>query len=436
MISVLRNSFGLFFFLVISAMPFALFAARPLRCDIPAPFAILISADTGSILYEKNAYMQTFPASTTKIATALYALHKRGSHLDDMVMVTHDAVGAVTTTIRRNSGKHPSHRLEYGGTHMALKAGEIVSLKTLLYGLLICSANDSANTIAEHVSGSVPKFMEEVNTYLRSIGCTKTFFSNPHGLHDSRHLTTAYDLSRMAYVAMKYPFFREVVKSTRYTRPKTNKQEESILVQTNALLKPGKHYYPHAIGIKTGYTDSAGKNLVAAAEKDGRRVIAVVLNCQDMEQRYRSCITLFEAAFNEAKIDRKLFSKRHDFFSAIVKGAKTPIEAHLQRDVVIEYYPSEEVNLEAKLNWHKVSLPIAEGQVVGEIQVVDEGGEILFTEPLLAKKNVSPTIAHSISQYAVIAREVIYQKKHWIAVALGATFVMLAYALRRKKVAV
>ncbi|MCX6989808.1 MAG: D-alanyl-D-alanine carboxypeptidase [Chlamydiae bacterium] len=426
----------IFFFLISPFGSVELFAGRPLRCDIPAPSAILISADTGSVLFEKNAYLQTFPASTTKIATALYALHKQGAHLTDMITVTYDAVGAVTATVRRNSGKHPSHRLEFGGSHMSLKAGEVISLKALLYGLLVCSGNDSANTIAEHVSGTVPKFMEEVNAYLRSIGCTSTCFANPHGLPDSRHLTTAYDLSRMAYVAMKYPFFREVVKSTRYTRPKTNKQEESILVQTNALLKPGKHYYPHAIGVKTGYTVDAGSNLVAAAEKDGRRVIAVVLNCQDMTERYRSCISLFEAAFNEVKVDRKLFSKMHDFFSATVKGAETPLEAHLQRDVVIEYYPSEEVNLEAKLEWYKVSLPIAQGQVVGEIQVLDENRKIVLTEPLLAKKNVSPTIAHIISQYAVIARVVIYQKRHWIAVAFGATFVMLAYALRRKKVAV
>ena len=430
----LRSSLVLFF--VFSAFPFLLFAARPLRCDITAPSAILISADTGSILYEKNAYIQTFPASTTKIATALYALHKRGSHLDELVSVTHDAVGAVTSTVRRNSGKHPSHRLEFGGTHMSLKAGEGMSLKSLMYGLLVCSANDSANTIAEHVSGTVPKFMEEMNSYLRAIGCRSTYFTNPHGLHDSRHITTAYDLSRMAYVAMKYPFFREVVKSTRYIRPKTNKQDESILIQTNALLKPGKHYYPHAIGIKTGYTDSAGKNLVAAAEKDGRRVIAVVLNCQNMEDRYKSCTSLFEAAFNEAKVDRKLFSKKHDFFSATVKGAKTPIEAHLQRDVVIEYYPSEEVALEAKLNWHKISLPIIEGQIVGEVQVIDEKGKLLFSEQLLAKKNVYPTISHVTSQYAVIARRAIHQNRHWVAVAFGATFVMLAYALRRKKVAV
>jgi len=436
MISGLRNSKVVFFFCIFSFSPVVLFAGRPLRCDIPAPSAIMISADTGSILFEKNAYVQTFPASTTKIATALYALHKEGAHLGNMVTVTHDAVGAVTAAVRRNSGKHPSHRLEFGGTHMSLKAGEIVSLKTLLYGLLVCSGNDSANTIAEHVSGSVPKFMEEVNVYLRSIGCTNTCFTNPHGLTDSRHMTTAYDLSRMAYVAMKYPFFREVVKSTRYTRPKTNKQEESILVQTNGLLKPGKHYYPHAIGVKTGYTVDAGCNLVAAAEKDGRRIIAVVLNCKDMTERYRSCISLFEAAFNEVKVDRKLFSKMHDFFSASVKGAETPLEAYLQRDVIIEYYPSEEVKLEAKLHWNKVSLPIAQGQVVGEIQVLDDSGRIIFTEALLAKKNVAPTISHIISQYAVIAREVIYQKRHWIAVALGATFVMLAYALRRKKVVV
>jgi D-alanyl-D-alanine carboxypeptidase (penicillin-binding protein 5/6) len=353
--------------------------------------------------------------------------------IDQSVKISYDAVAAVTPSIRRHSGKHPSYRLEFGGTHMWLKAGEELSLRTLLYGLMLNSGNDAANALAEYTSGSIPQFMVELNHFLKAIGCTNTHFTNPHGLSDPLHVTTAYDLALMTYYAMKYPIFCEVVKTTKYQRPKTNKQDESYLVQHNALLKPGKHFYPYAIGVKTGYTTAAGKNLVAAAEKEGRRVIAVVLNCEEMSQHYRSCISLFEAAFNEAKVERKLFSQQHDFFSFPMKGAKDSIEAMLQKDVILEYYPSEEQALQAKLHWDPVSLPIAAGQRVGEIRIIDEKGKIVLRESLLSKRDVSPTLSYQVSEGFSTAANAAGRHKLWIGLALGGAFVGLAYVLRSKK---
>jgi len=408
--------------------------AKHLKCDVPAPMAILLDADTGTILYEKNARTPTSPASTTKVATALYALHKidDAAH-DEHIKASHEAVSAVTPVVRRESGKHPSHRLEFGGTHMGLKLGEVMTFRSLMYGLMLVSANDAANAIAEYISGDIPTFVDEMNNYLQEIGCVNTHFTNPHGLTDARHLTSAHDLALMTYHAMKYPLFREVVKTVRYTRPKTNKQEESYLLQFNKLLRPGKYFYPHAIGVKTGYTDFAGRPLVAAAEKDGRRVIAVVLNCADMDQRYRSCINLFEAAFNEIKVERKLFSQQHDVFSVSLKGAEAPLEAILDKDVSVEYYPSEESKLHAKVRWGRVTLPIAQGAIVGEIQVLNEKGSIILSEPLFAKKEVAATTSHKVSQGMSFAANVIRNQKHWIGLSIGLTFVFLAYALKPKK---
>lgn len=409
-------------------------SAKHLHCDVPAPTAILINADTGVVLFEKNAHTPTYPASTTKVATALYALNEMGnSSLDEHIKASHEAVSAVTPATRRNSGKHPSYRLEFGGTHMGLKFGEIMTFRSLMYGLMLVSGNDAANAIAEFVAGDVPTFMEGLNMYLQEIGCVNTHFTNPHGLSDSRHVTTAYDLAQMTLHAMKHPFFREVVKTTRYTRPKTNKQEESYLVQFNALLRPGKHFYPHAIGVKTGYTDAAGRNLVAAAEKDGRRVIAVVLNCTDMSQRYRSCINLFEAAFNEMKVKRKLFSQQHDAFTISLKGAESPLEAILQKDVIVEYYPSEESKLHAKLRWAHVNLPVAQGDVVGEMQILNDKGVVVLSEPLFAKKDVAPTVSYKVGKCISFASVVMRTYRHWIGLSLGLTFVALAYALKPRK---
>jgi D-alanyl-D-alanine carboxypeptidase (penicillin-binding protein 5/6) len=129
--------------------------------------------------------------------------------------------------------------------------------------------------------------MTQLNDYVKRLGCTSTTFYNPHGLHHPKQQTTAYDLAVITQDALKNPVFREMVATVRYTRPKTNKQEPSTLVQTNRLLRTGPFYYPKAIGVKTGYYSLAGNNLVAAAKDGERTLIAVVLKAN--ERNVRSC---------------------------------------------------------------------------------------------------------------------------------------------------
>ncbi|MCX6987876.1 MAG: D-alanyl-D-alanine carboxypeptidase [Chlamydiae bacterium] len=411
--------------------PSAVFS-RPLKCEISAPYAILINADTGRILYEKNARVPTCPASTTKIGTALYSLHLKGDRLEDRVIISANAVATVAPSLRRG-GKHPSYRLEVGGSHMNLKPGESIPFNTLLYGLLVSSSNDAANAIAEYTSGSVAEFMQGMNRYLRSIGCEHTHFQNPHGLPDPDHVTTAYDLAQIALFAMKHPFFSNAVQLKRYVRPKTNKQEESVLLQSNALLKQGKFFYPYAIGIKTGYTVAAGSNLVAAAENGGRKVIAVVLNCTDSTQRYRSCIDLFEAAFNEVKVERKLFSKEYDSFFCILDGATSRLEGVLLRDISLEYYPSEASELSATCHWYKKELPIKKGDQVGEIQVMNASGKCLLTEAVLAKNHVEPTISYQFMSSATDVLFFVKKHKQYIGAILGLAVLLISYSRFRQK---
>ncbi|MBM3207499.1 MAG: D-alanyl-D-alanine carboxypeptidase [Chlamydiae bacterium] len=400
--------------------------AGSLKCDITAPIAILINAENGNVLYEKNARIKTYPASTTKVATALYGLKLKNQSLHNLVQVSHNSVAAVSPSIRR-SGKHPSYRLEFGGSHMSLKAGEILDFKSLIYGLMVCSGNDAANAIAEYTSGSIPNFIQGMNNYLREIGCQNTNFTNPHGLPDPEHMTTAYDLALMTREAMKSPFFCDVVKSVRYSRPRTNKQEESILVQSNALLKQGKFYYPYAIGVKTGYTVAAGSNLIAAAEKDGRRVIAVVLNCEDMNQRYRSCISLFDTAFNEIKVKRRLFSKDHDFFSTSIEGGLQPVLSGLIRDIEFEYYPSEEVGVVADIYWDALDLPITSGQKVGHIIVKDQNQKQILKESIYSKREVNPTFSYKSKKIMNQMMMILNQNKTYIAFLLGVIILVLTF---------
>ncbi|MBM3198773.1 MAG: D-alanyl-D-alanine carboxypeptidase, partial [Chlamydiae bacterium] len=286
--------------------------ASSLHCEVGAPVAIVIDAESGKVLFEKNAKIPCYPASTTKIATALYTLCRRGGDLHQKVIASQDAIATVSSSIRRNSGKHPSYRLEFGGTHIGIRVGEILSLETLLYGLMLASGNDAANVLAESVSGTVSRFMEELNGFLQQIGCKATHFTNPHGLPDVDHRTTAWDLARMALVAMKIPAFRTIVSSKQFEREETNKQQASFLMQGNGLLRPGsKHFYPYATGIKTGYTGQSGYNLVASASKNGRNIIAVVCQCEDLSKRYRSVHQLFDMVFQELKQTRKLLCREH-----------------------------------------------------------------------------------------------------------------------------
>ena len=385
--------FHLFAWLAVLCLP-CLIEGKQLHVEVSAKSAILVNADTGVPLFEKNAHLPCYPASITKVATALYALEKKSNALDEVVTAPLDAIATVSPAVRRNTGKHPPYRLEFGGTHMGIKAGEELSLRVLFYGLMLPSANDAANVIAQYVSGSIPKFMEEMNSFIREKGCTETMFYSPHGMPHPEHKTTAHDMAIIAREALKYPFFREVVGTVRYSRPETNKQPESLMLQHNALLRPGPFYYPKAIGIKTGYTLAGGYTMVAAAQHNDRRLIVVLLGCETIEQRYRDAVALFEAAFAEPKASRKLFAKGFDNFSLSVKGGKSSLEACLSEDLTLEYYPSEEPQFRTSIRWQLPCLPIASGQRVGEIQVVSAKGEMLKKAPLFAIYSVESTFGH------------------------------------------
>lgn len=362
-------------------------SAQPLKVDVSATSAILMNADTGAILYEKEANVPCYPASITKIATALYVLEKRGQALDELATTTHDSIAQVAPHIKQAyQASHPPYRLEIGGTNIGLRKGDMLSLRILLYGLLLCSGNDAANVIANHVSGDVDRFVQGLNQYLREKNIRNTRFLNPHGLHHPDHRTTAYDMALITKEAMKHPFFRQIVKTTHY-----NENNRSF-IQGNRLLKSGQFYYPKAIGVKTGYTSHAGSTLVAAATHENRTLIAVLLNCSDGNQRYRDAIKLFEIAFKEPLMMRTLFTKDHDHFSLNVKGATSTLEAVLGEDLKLSYYPAEEPKIKPLLKWDAVRLPIQQGQAVGKIELVTDGGKTLKTAPLFATKNVDRTL--------------------------------------------
>lgn len=381
----------LFLFFFASGIIFA----EPLKLDVSAKSAILINAETGRILYEKEAYSANYPASITKIATALYALEKKGHALDEQVVARRDCLQKISPAIKHaNYDNHSSHLIEWDGSTAGIKAGDVLSLHALLHGLMLASGDDAANVIAHHVSGSTDQFITELNLFLASKGLKNTRFLNAHGLHHPSHQTTAYDMAMLTREALKRPMFRHIVRTTKYPKPKS----EAFYLQGNKLLRPGQHFYPKAIGVKTGYTSHAKFTLVAAAEHEGRTLIAVVLGAPDAPSRYRDAIRMFEAAFRQKSQMRTYFTAEHDRFTAAIKGGTRVLEGALDADLKMTYYPAEEPTVKSHVMWNKMDLPIEAGQRVGELQLLDEKGELIKAAPLFAVQSVEATLWHKVQK--------------------------------------
>lgn len=253
--------------------------------DVDAGAAILIDPNTNMVIYEKNADKKMYPASTTKIMTALLTLEK--GTLTDTVTMTEDDFADV----------------DYTASSGGLIEGETVTVQTLLYCLMLPSANEAANALARYVSGNIPDFVKLMNKRAKELGCTGTHFANPNGLHDDNHYTTARDLSLIAEEAMKNKTFATVVNTAQKKLPATNKQAERIIYTTNYLIlrKSDPTYYSYCCGIKTGHTTPAGYCLVSTATKDNHTYISVLLGCDKPDNSTAKSFTetkrLFEWAF-------------------------------------------------------------------------------------------------------------------------------------------
>lgn len=301
--------------------------AKPLSCSVSAESAILMNADTGKVLFQKNALQPRYPASITKIATGLYIIKFFPHLMNTGVCCSREALKCVTEAEKSqgNYSKYPSYVLETDMSHMGLKVGEEMSFRDLLLGTMIVSGDDAANVIAETAGdGSIDHFMQGMNTYMTSLGLKNTKLLNPHGLHHPEHVSTAYDIALLTREALNDPLYMEIVKMSCFNRPETNKQEAVTLQQTNKLIvKSNEHYYPYATSGKTGYHRRARHNLAATAEKDGRRLIAVVLCCDKRPQIFHDTKTLFQTAFKEKKDDARFLLKELKHFNAKYLGGKT-----------------------------------------------------------------------------------------------------------------
>lgn len=222
---------------------------------------IVMDMDSGAILYAKNIDDQHYPASITKVATALIAL--QNYELDETVTFTWDDIGF----------------LEYGDAHIGIKDGEELVMEDALYGMLLASANEVSHAIGAHMEGGYEKFLEVMNETVQELGCKNTHFTNTHGLHDPEHYTSVRDMALIGSAVFQYDKFREITNTQQYTIPATNITAETRTFQQNHKMvwKANANYYEYCVGGKTGYTDQALTTLVTFATKDDTNLVAVVM---------------------------------------------------------------------------------------------------------------------------------------------------------------
>lgn len=291
--------------------------------EVESPSVILMEMSTGTILYEKESTVQNYPASITKIMTAMVALEN--SELNEIVTFSDDAINNTE------------------GSGIARDYGEQMTMEQCLYAVLLGSANECAYAVAEHVGGTMEHFVEMMNAKASELGCTNTHFVNPHGLFDENHYTSCHDMALIAKAAYENETFRIMTGTARYTIPPTNKHEEPTNLQNhNEMLYPWqtlKWRYEYCTGGKTGYTNVARTTLVTYAEKDGMSLVCVVMHTESPSQ-WRDSINLFDYAFDNFQIfniadNETKYDTSEEIEAGTLNGNKTFVDIDHNAGIVL-----------------------------------------------------------------------------------------------------
>ncbi|MBO5896714.1 MAG: D-alanyl-D-alanine carboxypeptidase, partial [Clostridia bacterium] len=410
--------------------------------DIEAPkytpdIALLVNADTDTVIYSKNADKVTAPASLVKIVTAMVALNKT-SDLNTKITCSEKAIESLNGTY---------------STIMGLKAGEITTLEMLLYGMFLPSANDAAAVIADHFGkGDQQKFIDEMNEYVKSLGCKNTHFANAHGLdaksvkgfdNDKQNQTTAYDMYLISKAALANDNIVKISSKYGKTMPKTNKYDDvRYLYNTNPLVNNYSYYfYDGAIGLKTGATDKAGSCLVTSATKDGYTYIAIAMGGKtnyplDGENRntsYLMCRYLLKWAFSNIRMRivadtsynigeiKVKYGQGSDYVALVPqKDISTIIHKQIDiEDMTVEYaedFPTE------------IKAPVKQGDVVGDAKLMYNDVEIAEIT-LVAQQSVKKNYLWAMFSWL----EKLMESKLFVAFLILAVVGAIAYFVLTKK---
>jgi D-alanyl-D-alanine carboxypeptidase (penicillin-binding protein 5/6) len=337
---------------------FTSFASNVYADDIyiNAISAIAVDCETKIVLYEKNAYNPIEIASTTKILTTLVAI--KCGDLNKKIVISEKAA-----SIR--------------GSEIGLKKGEEITLKELLYGLMLRSGNDAAIAIAEGISGSVDEFLKLMNEYALEIGLLNSHFESPHGLDSANHYSTAYDLALVTAKAKEIKLFNEIVgskdidaKDYNFTRSYHN---------INKIL----WLLPNSTGVKTGFTGKAGKCLVTSVKIQNRDVVIITLNCTPRWEETKKISEYVDKNYDY----KKIIAKSDTLESVSIENGINNVEIESKRDIIIPVKKGVNIEVKVKKPLYDVYAPIKQGEDIGRVEIYGDN-KLLFTEGLVAKNSV------------------------------------------------
>jgi len=313
---------------------------------------IVMELETNRVVHAINEKEKKYMASTTKILTAITIIEN--CDINDEIKVGKDTVGIE-------------------GSSIYLQEGEILTVEHLLYGLMLRSGNDCAETLAVYCSGDINSFALLMNETAKRIGAKDSNFVNPHGLHDDNHYTTAYDLALISCYAMKNDIFRQIVGTKSIKIPFSTQNSNRVLINKNKMLKQ----FDGATGIKTGYTKKAGRCLVSSAFRNGIEFICVVLNCPQMFEISQNLLT---SAFNEYKNYNIINCNEILAFIEVENNEKCGV--CLKKDIILPLNKIEKDNLIIKYDMpKKLTLPIKKGQEVGIVKIYCQNN-LLFEQKI------------------------------------------------------
>lgn len=363
-------------------------AYMPSSFSVTAEGCLLASLDNGTVLYEKNADERLYPASLTKIMTATVVLDLCDSPKDTVITVNQSALTPLLGT---------------DSSVIGLKDTEQLSALDLLYVLLVYSANDAANVLAEYFGGgSISDFVTKMNEKAAELNMTGTHYVNPHGLHDSNHYTTPRDMYLLTKYALQNETFKEIFGTVRYTLPATNLSKARIIPTTVFMQDPNSMmpsaYYRYTTGGKTGYTDDAGRCLITTATKGGVSYLCVLMKCpvtdasgKKVRYEFADAKNLYEWAFND-------FEYRLIYDTQTPVG-ECPVELSQESDhvalvlkrnvnaVIPKGTDHSTIKIELELYHSPADAPIAKGQELG-IATIQYAGETIDTVPVVAMTDV------------------------------------------------
>ena len=363
-----------------------------------------MDATSGQILYEKNSDTKQYPASITKLMTILLALEKMEAeniHLTDTITFSHDAI----------------YTIEPGSSHIAIQEGETLTLEQVLYGIILQSANECSNGIAEFVDGSTEAFAKHMTARAKELGCQNTNFVNANGLFDKDHYTTAHDMALITKQLLTHDTYRKLVEKTYYEIPPTNKQDEIRYLhgQHQMLNKHSLYYYPEAKGGKTGFTNEALNTLVTFAKKGNTELIVVVLKCAGA-QHYVDTKTLFDYGFDNYKTVKAISATDIAQDVTVTEtlqnktNTKQTISAILKQDVYVTIPKQGSVaDIQQTITCNDtVSVPIAKDDILGTLTLSYEGKPIARAN-LVASDAVAETTKEELAQISAKKRSDIFK---------------------------